>query len=1021
MAPIPHGPPPATGAFQFGGHDLPQKEAAHHPQNFSFAPINTAPQFPREADIYRPSRSGQDSNGARRRQNRHKTQQDSFNNGRHNNQRPFRGRGNRHHATADRPLLQLRRGGSTPERMIGMNDHEHTENRFLDVDDMSDSVEEAMDESDQDEYVPSLHITSAGDGNPPVEGEKSGNPKSACDGELSINTLPMTTKIENSIPQKWSNPEYYTALPPPDESQRKKRDVIKLIRKARVSLEKTSNIHSQVATNDDFISFGTEENPVKELEGNNSLGSSHSHVRAVEASATTRSSTLYQPLYSTDDNYAPGTNGQSLSSDALGPPPSKIVSLTANPTGTAAEVLEGNRKRKHSVDVLETEPLRPPKRKKGTNPFSNGYVLDDWLSPKPLNPIPWVIRDHRLTEQSGFRLHKEIIDFYEFVKPQEHEQVIRQELLDRLRNVIQAWRADLEVHSFGSFAAGLYLPTADMDLVVLSKDFRNHGLPSVCRSGTQMWKLADYLQKHDIAEPWSIEVVAGAKVPLVKFVDCVTHLKVDMSFENDTGLIANNTFAAWKVIYPAMPIIVTTIKQFLMMRGLNEVVNGGLGGFSVTCLVVSLLQNMPRVQTGEIIPEQNLGEILLEFLDLYGNQLDIARTGIRMEPPGYFDKRAWNPYKAPKPDRLAIMDPNKPDNDISGGSRNVMLIFARFSRARDEILNAMENSNRASLLDWMLGGNYNTFLWQRARLRKLYAHNRGSPGLEDTASYSTKQYRREPVQLNNAGTRSEHQSKINLSMKMIKPADTIPVVTKPNAEKGTVLKDSHNRKPSDHKTLQPRMETKPKGSMHTDINSTAKERAKAMLKEVKRAYLDLCIAQKAVVKQPGDGQRFKAERKESYDVILRWQETLANLENPANNIPRPLPPSQNSVQNGLSLQSVITMVSNDKIGKDDSAHRVPQSRVDDSGFTSRAPRGSLMWRSERRAFLFQRQYPHAEDVPMQLSPGAVKKLIDKYRGVEFVDEVPKKETGGNTPKRTARLTNANPFGGTSQADAIMID
>ena len=77
------------------------------------------------------------------------------------------------------------------------------------------------------------------------------------------------------------------------------------------------------------------------------------------------------------------------------------------------------------------------------------------------------------------------------------------------------------------------------------------------------------------------------------------------------------------------------------------------------------------------------------------------------------------------------MDPNKIDNDISGGSRNVMLVFARFSRARDEILNAMKSSNRASLLDWMLGGNYNTFLWQRARLSKLYTQKWGNPGPEN--------------------------------------------------------------------------------------------------------------------------------------------------------------------------------------------------------------------------------------------------------------------------------------------------
>ena len=172
----------------------------------------------------------------------------------------------------------------------------------------------------------------------------------------------------------------------------------------------------------------------------------------------------------------------------------------------------------------------------------------------------------------------------------------------------------------------------------MSEEFRTSGRKVVCQSNSSMRKFGLYLRTSRFAEENSLEVIFGAKVPLIKFVDRVTAIKVDVSFENQTGLVANGTFNAWKNQYPAMPILVTLVKQFLMIRGLNEVVNGGLGGFSVTCLVTSLLQNMPRVQSGELVPEQHLGELLIEFLDFYGNQLDIGRTGIRMDPPGYFDK-----------------------------------------------------------------------------------------------------------------------------------------------------------------------------------------------------------------------------------------------------------------------------------------------------------------------------------------------------------------------------------------------
>ncbi|KAL8745341.1 MAG: hypothetical protein Q9184_007886 [Pyrenodesmia sp. 2 TL-2023] len=182
-----------------------------------------------------------------------------------------------------------------------------------------------------------------------------------------------------------------------------------------------------------------------------------------------------------------------------------------------------------------------------------------------------------------------------------------------------------------------------------------------------------------------------------------------------------------------MPIITTLIKQFLKMRGLNEVVNGGLGGFSVTCLVTSLLQNLPRVQSGEIIPEQHLGEILIEFLDLYGNQFDLARTGISMNPPGYYDKQAAERssyhrqiYSGNLASKLAIIDPNNPQNDISGGSKNVGVIFDLFSDAYGRIMEAMRSPHRISLLDWALGGDYRSFAVQRRHLQGLYHAKWGS-------------------------------------------------------------------------------------------------------------------------------------------------------------------------------------------------------------------------------------------------------------------------------------------------------
>jgi non-canonical poly(A) RNA polymerase PAPD5/7 len=47
---------------------------------------------------------------------------------------------------------------------------------------------------------------------------------------------------------------------------------------------------------------------------------------------------------------------------------------------------------------------------------------------------------------------------------------------------------------------------------------------------------------------------------------------------------------------------------------------------------------MPQVQSRSMIPEHHLGEVLMEFLDLYGNQFDVSTTAISTNPPQYISK-----------------------------------------------------------------------------------------------------------------------------------------------------------------------------------------------------------------------------------------------------------------------------------------------------------------------------------------------------------------------------------------------
>jgi non-canonical poly(A) RNA polymerase PAPD5/7 len=338
------------------------------------------------------------------------------------------------------------------------------------------------------------------------------------------------------------------------------------------------------------------------------------------------------------------------------------------------------------------------------------------------------------------------MDFYSLFKPTDFEDLIRHNLVKRLRDAIQRRWKDADIQPFGSFVAGLYLPTADMDLVFVSNSFLS-GYGALYNQKKFLYAFRTFLEKSGFPADGTIELILNAKVPIVKYIDKITGLRVDVSFENNTGLIANRTFQVWKHQYPAMPILVTVIKQFLAMRGLNEPVNGGIGGFSVTCLVVSLLQLMPQVQSGNMIAEHHLGEILMEFFHLYGNEFQAATTAIQLDPPRYVAKVTRNApsfflmsltiyqayvgtlvYKNIQETKLSIIDPNNPYNDIAGGSLNTATILKAFSQAYGDLSKRMGDLHYTpiaerrgkSILGAILAGNYSSFNTQRDHLRRCH-------------------------------------------------------------------------------------------------------------------------------------------------------------------------------------------------------------------------------------------------------------------------------------------------------------
>ena len=225
-----------------------------------------------------------------------------------------------------------------------MNDEANAKQRFLDLDEVSDSGEEVMEESGSEDHD--------------LEDDDNIEMKAA---------LKIAEENGQTSP-KWSNPELYTALPPPDESQKKKRNVLKLIRRARVTTGDKGQ-KNQAATNEDFISFGLDEDQNSEDESIHGEGmpGAPSGPRAQNPARVL----IETPHYGeTEDNVVPK--------------------------------LKAGIKRGRSPSDPEIE-VKEPKRRKGPKTMSKGHVLEEWCAPKRGNPIPWLSGPHETTENSGFR------------------------------------------------------------------------------------------------------------------------------------------------------------------------------------------------------------------------------------------------------------------------------------------------------------------------------------------------------------------------------------------------------------------------------------------------------------------------------------------------------------------------------------------------------------------------------------------------------------------------------------------
>ncbi|ORX69167.1 Nucleotidyltransferase [Linderina pennispora] len=305
---------------------------------------------------------------------------------------------------------------------------------------------------------------------------------------------------------------------------------------------------------------------------------------------------------------------------------------------------------------------------------------------------PWLHGKQRLGKGSkpaiSDMLNEEVKDFVDFISPTGEERQMRQWVIDRIQRVLDGLKmvgVEAKAFCFGSFSTNLFLPTSDIDMTVMIYDKGTTRVAS--RYATKdsvrkfLYTLAHELKRSTFAS--KCEVIAKARVPIIKTHENVTGYAVDISVNADSGLGSARVQKSFSEhVYPK------TLRSIVLV--IKQCTPGGLGSYAITLLVVSFLQNHPRVRSGGLDLYENMGVLLTEFFELYGKRFNYDNVGISVRDSGnYFDKRSRNMLNVGQPYLLAIEDPCDETNDVTKGTYGISRIKQTFAGAYDLLNNAI--------------------------------------------------------------------------------------------------------------------------------------------------------------------------------------------------------------------------------------------------------------------------------------------------------------------------------------------
>ncbi|KAJ3092603.1 Non-canonical poly(A) RNA polymerase papd5 [Quaeritorhiza haematococci] len=371
----------------------------------------------------------------------------------------------------------------------------------------------------------------------------------------------------------------------------------------------------------------------------------------------------------------------------------------------------------------------------------------------------------RLRREKLKNLTEEIKQFVCDQELRKEERCWREYIRTRTAKLIkEEFGEAVKILCFGSSYTGLAIPQSDIDLVCVINEADDGGTASEPSDSMKQSKNVEYLrriqavlQRSSLPHLESIKLVSKAYVPVLKFDEKYTRIRVDITMNNTHGRTSSAKIREWMQEYPLLRPMVVLMKHYLWQRSWSEVYTGGIGGYLLINLVVYFLQkHTERVPDEEI----RLGHLFYSFLGFYGKHFNYDTYAISAGTTKTKDelRRSGWPSQQPKyrggagafvPDghnsdssssgsaehMLWVVDPSEPDRDLARGAYNYDEIQQQFREDYIQLhLALLGKANFSSLKDyirvdeeWVSWREFVINMWQGMGLCDSIASVLGNP------------------------------------------------------------------------------------------------------------------------------------------------------------------------------------------------------------------------------------------------------------------------------------------------------